>query len=254
MKTITIANEKGGVGKTTTAQNLATGLAKKGFKVLVVDMDSQKNLSSVFNDTGSTQTKRIFDLMTGEDIKNCIYKTNQEVFMIYGDQRLANAEKIFTEVDSPYILKEKLKEVDTVFDYCIIDTPPKAKSIVVVNAFTSSDKVIIPLQANTFSIEGLANILDTYQRIKKTTNHNLEIEGILTTMYDKRHIFKKGIMNQLKELTEKIEVPVFETTIRRAVAIEESQSQKTNIFDYDKKSNVAKDYESFVNEFLKMEE
>lgn len=252
MKTITIANEKGGVGKTTTAQQLSIGLAKKGFKVLVVDLDSQRNLSSTLNDSGQ-QINRVYDLMTGEDIKNCIYKTNQNVFIIYGDDRIANAEKIFVEVDSPYILKEKLEEVKDLFDYCIIDTPPKSKSIVVVNAMTSSDEVIIPMQANSFSIEGLSKILETFNKVKKVTNKNVEVLGILLTMFDDRAIFRRGISKQMQDLSEKIQIPIFKTTIRRGVAIEEAQSQKLNIFDYNSKSNVAKDYQNFVDEVLQRE-
>lgn len=249
MKTITIANEKGGVGKTTTAQQLSTGLAKKGFRVLVVDMDSQRNLSSTLNDNGQ-DIKRVYDVMMGEETKNCIHKTNQGVFIIYGDDRIANAEKEFTELEAPYILKEKLSEIENYFDFCIIDTPPKSKSIVVINAMTCSDEIIIPLQANSFSIEGLSKILETYNKVKKVTNHDVKVKGILMTMYDDRAIFRRGITKQMQQLSEKIQIPIFKTTIRRAVAIEEAQSQKTNIFDYNSKSKVAEDYRNFVDEYL----
>lgn len=252
MKTITIANEKGGVGKTTTAQQLAIGLAKKGFKVLVVDMDSQRNLSSTLNDSGQ-DIKRVYDLMTGTDIKECIFKTNQGVYIIYGDDRIANAEKVFTDVDSPYILKEKLEEIQNLFDYCVIDTPPKSKSIVVINAMTTSDEVVIPMQANSFSIEGLSKILETFNKVKKVTNKNIEVKGILFTMFDDRSIFRRGISKQMQTLSTNINVPIFKTTIRRGVAIEEAQSQKINIYDYNSKSNVAKDYQDFVDEFLATE-
>ena len=115
---------------------------------------------------------------------------------------------------------------------------------------TSSNEVIIPLQANSFSIEGLQKILETFNKVKKVTNHNVEVKGILLTMYDDRSIFRRGISKQMQQLSERIQIPIFKTTIRRAVAIEESQSQKQNIFDYNSKSKVAEDYSNFIDEYL----
>ena len=249
---ISIANEKGGVGKTTTAQHLAIGLAKKGFKVLAIDMDSQRNLSSTLGDKGQP-TYRIYDTMTGQDIVNCISNTNQGINVIYGDDRMASADRIFVEQEAPYILKEALEPIKNNYDYIIIDTPPKSKSVAVTNAFTTSDEVIIPIQANTFSIEGLQKILDTYEKTKRYTNPNIKILGILLTMYEDRTLFRRGITKQMKELSERIQIPLFETTIRRGIAMEEAQSQRTNIFDYDRKSNLARDYSNFVNEVIKRE-
>ena len=251
-KTITIANEKGGVSKTTTAQHLAIGLAKKGFKVLAIDLDSQRNLSSVFGDSGQP-IKRVFDILNGEPIEQCIFKTNQGIHIIYGDDRMSNADRIFVEQDSPYILNKKKKKIKPYYDYIIIDTPPKSKSVAVTNAMTTSDEIIIPMLANTFSIEGLQKILDTYEKTKKYTNHNIEVLGILLTMFDDRTLFRRGISKQMEELSKKLQIPLFKSTIRRGIAMEEAQSQKTNIFDYDPKSNLAKDYSNFIDEVLKKE-
>lgn len=251
-KTITIANEKGGVGKTTTAQHLAIGLAKKGFKVLAIDMDSQRNLSSTFGDTGQ-KINRVYDLMTTEDIQKCIYNTNQGIHIIYGDDRIANADKVFIEPNQPYILNEKIQSIKNNYDYIIIDTPPRSKSVAVINAMTTSDEVIIPMQANSFSIEGLQKILETYEMVKKYTNHNIRVLGILMTMYEDRTLFRRGITKQMELLSDKIKIPLFNCTIRRGIAMEEAQSQKNNIFEYNPKSNVAKDYKSFIDEVIKKE-
>ena len=252
-KTITIANEKGGVGKTTTAQHLAIGLAKKGFKVLAIDLDSQRNLSSTFGDMGQTQIKRVYDLMNGEPIQNCIYNTKQGIHIIYGDDRIANADKVFTEPNRPYLLNEQLQNIKSRYDYVIIDTPPRSKSVAVINAMTTSDEVIIPMQANSFSIEGLQKILETFEMVKKYTNHNIKVLGILMTMYEDRTLFRRGITKQMENLSTKIQIPLFKTTIRRGIAMEEAQSQKTNIFEYNMKSNVAKDYQDFIDEVIKKE-
>lgn len=250
---VTIANEKGGIGKTTTAQQLATGLQKKGFKVLIIDLDNQRNLSSCFGDTGQP-IKRVFDLMNGEDIQNCIFKIQDNFFIIYGDDRMSQAEKIFVEIDSESILDESLSKIKSYFDYIIIDTPPRSKSIAVNNAFMTSDEIIIPMQANTFSIEGLQKILDSYRRAKKMKEkqgRSLEVLGILLTMHEDRTLFRRGITKQMEDLSKNIQIPIFETTIRRAIAIEEAQAMKTNIFDYQPKSNISRDYSKFVEEFIK---
>ena len=253
MKTISIANEKGGVGKTTTAQHFAIGLAQKGFKVLLIDLDSQRNCSSCFGDTGQENVKRVFDLMNGEPIENCIYKTKQGVFLIYGDDRMSKADRIFVEMDSPYILNEALQKVKSLFDYIIIDTPPRSKSVAVENAFTTSDEIIIPIQANGFSIDGLQKILDTFEKAKKTTNPRLQIVGILFTMYEDRTLFRRGMTKQMEAISQKIQIPLFETTIRRGISMEEAQFRRTSIFEYEPKSKVAKDYQDFIEEYLKKE-
>ena len=255
MKTITIANEKGGVGKTTTAQHLTIGLANKGFKVLLIDLDSQRNSSSCFGDTGQEGIKRIFDLLNGEPVEHCIYKYkgNQNVFVIYGDDRMSRADKIFVEVDYQYILNEAIEKIKPYFDYIVIDTPPKSKSVAVENAFTTSNEVIIPMQANSFSIEGLQKILDTFEKIKRKSNPNLEALGIVFTMYEDRTIFRRGMTKQMEAISQKIQIPLFKTTIRRAIAMEEAQYQKQSIFEYDPKSKLAKDYSNFVDEVLKKE-
>lgn len=250
---VTIANEKGGIGKTTTAQQLAIGLQKKGFKVLIIDLDNQRNLSSCFGDTGQP-IKRVFDLMNGEDIQNCIFKTQDNLFIIYGDNRMSQAERIFVEVGSESILDEQLEKIKNYFDYIVIDTPPRSNSTAVNNAFMSSDEVIIPMQANTFSIEGLQKILDQFQKIKKQKERqgkSIEVLGILLTMHEDRTLFRRGITKQMEDLSKNINIPLFETTIRRAIAIEEAQAIKTNIFDYQPKSNITKDYTKFVDEFIK---
>ena len=226
-KTITIANEKGGVGKTTTAQHLAIGLAKRGFKVLAIDLDSQRNLSSTFGDMGQKQIKRVYDLMNGEPIQNCIYNTKQGIHIIYGDDRIANADKVFTEPNQPYLLNEQLQNIKSRYDYVIIDTPPRSKSVAVLNAMTTSNEVIIPMQANSFSIEGLQKILETFEMVKKYTNHNIKVLGILMTMYEDRTLFRRGITKQMENLSTKIQIPLFKTTIRRGIAMEEAATMES---------------------------
>lgn len=248
MITITITNEKGGVGKTTTAQQLSTGLAKKGYKVLAIDLDNQRNLSSCFGDRGQ-EINRAYDLLHDKKASECIFKTEQNVFIIYGDDRLSNIDIEFgNDVEAPYLLKDKIEEVEEMFDFCIIDTPPKSKSMVVLNSFTASNKIIIPLQANSFSVEGLGKILDTYKQVKKRTNPNIEIDGLLLTMFDERAVLRREISEQLQGLSKEMNIPLFKNSIRRSVAIEEAQSQRMNIFDYQRKSKVAEDYFNLVEE------
>lgn len=250
MKTISISNRKGGVGKTTTSHNLASGLAMKGFKVLLIDFDEQRNLSRTVIPSNLANLKTIFNLLQGEDISQCIYKTkNSNLNIIIGDEKLLNADKIFIDIDSPYLLKKQLDRVKNYFDFCIIDTPPHL-GIVNVNSMTASDEIIIPMEASTYSMEGLSGIIETFQKVKQFTNKDIKIGGVLITKYEGRTIFKKSIRKELDEISKKIGLPVYDTTIRKGVAIEKSQSEKKSIFEYDSKSNVATDYQDFINEYL----
>ena len=156
-------------------------------------------------------------------------------------------------IDTLLFANEQLQNIKSRYDYVIIDTPPRSKSVAVINAMTTSNEVIIPMQANSFSIEGLQKILETFEMVKKYTNHNIKVLGILMTMYEDRTLFRRGITKQMENLSTKIQIPLFKTTIRRGIAMEEAQSQKTNIFEYNMKSNVAKDYQDFIDEVIKKE-
>ena len=246
MQTITITNQKGGVGKTTTAQHLAVGLRKKGNRVLLIDADQQTNLSLA---TNWNYNITIYDVMKGNvSTKDAIFHSSQ-CDIIGGSFRLANADKEFDQTGKEYLLKEALEQVKDDYDYVIIDTPP-ALGVITVNALTCSDKVIIPAQSDVFSIQGLSQLTNLISTVKKYTNRDLEIDGILLTKFNDRTILNRNLKQTLQNVSETIGTKVYKSTIREATAIREAQTKKTNVFDYDKKSKVAKDYSDFVNEFV----
>lgn len=248
MKTITITNEKGGVAKTTTSIQLAFGLAMKGFKVLAIDLDSQKNLSNTFGLKPQMKVNTIQDLIEGEDIRKCIFKKNDNLFVIFGDSRTRLDFQPKTKEDFQ-LLKQKLDEVKDLFDFVVIDTPPKTERFNIL-AMTTSDEIIIPMEADTYSMQGLATTLEIVQKVKSETNPNLSIKGILLTRYKARTLFSKMTRGDLQGIANQMKFPVFVTTIRESIEIKKSQGQLQSIFEYNPRSKVAKDYESFIQEYL----
>lgn len=250
MEIITVTNQKGGVGKTTTAQHLAIGLKNKGFRVLLIDADQQTNLSYTLNWDYNISLYEVIKKQV--NTKDAIFHSSQ-CDVIGGNIKLANADKEFCDTGKEFLFKEALEQIKDDYDYIVIDTPP-ALGTITVNALTCSDSVIIPAQSDVFSLTGLGQLNNLINTVKKYTNPNLKIKGILLTKYNDRTILNKNLKQTMQNASEQIGSKVYNTTIREATAIREAQTKRTNIFNYDKKSKVAKDYMDFVNEFLKDKE
>lgn len=252
MKVITIANQKGGVGKTTTCQTLACGLARKGFKVLAIDCDSQRNMSFTFNVMQNEKT--IFNVLLQEPIEEAIAKTTQKVDLIPSSEQLYIADSVFNQANDIYRLKVQLQKISNNYDYCIIDTPPTLNTITK-NCLIASDSVIIPMHTDSFSMQGLSQLLATIEEAKKKQKEQnikeLKIEGILLTEYNERTLLNRMLSNQIERISKQTGLNVFKSTIRKSIAIGEAQNNQSNVFEMNPKSNVAKDYDSFIKEYLK---
>ncbi len=246
MKTVSVINQKGGVGKSTTAEMLVSALSLKGFKVLAIDLDAQGNLS--YSLAADLNSPTILEVLTEEiSAKDAIKKARADV--ISSNKALAGADAFIADTGKEYRLKEALEKIAKNYDFCIIDTPP-ALGILTINALTASDSVIIPAQADIYSLQGIENLEETIKAVKKYCNPNLKIEGILLTRYNPRTILSREVSEMAEKLAEKLETKLFKAKIRDAVAVKEAQISQESLFKYAPKSNVTKDYEGFINEFL----
>ena len=248
-KVISVANQKGGVGKTTTTVNLATLLAKKGKKVLLIDTDPQGNATSGLGITKELELS-VYDILVGDTtFEETVQETAiKNLKVCPSNIGLAGAEvELVSMMSREQRLKVKLDEVKEQFDYILIDCPPSL-GLVTLNAFTASDTVLIPVQCEYFALEGLGQLLNTVNLVKKHLNKNLEIEGALLTMYDAR----TNLSNQVvKEVKKYFEDKVYKTVIPRNVRLSEAPSYGMPISVYDPKSKGAKAYEKFTKELLK---
>ena len=249
-KVISVANQKGGVGKTTTAVNLSTLLAKRGKKVLLIDTDPQGNATSGLGVTKEVELS-VYDILVGETtFEETVQETAiKNLKVCPSNISLAGAEvELVSMMSRERRLKEKLDAVKDKYDFVIIDCPPSL-GLVTLNAFTASDSVLIPVQCEYFALEGLGQLLNTVNLVKKHLNKNLEIEGALLTMYDMR----TNLSNQVvKEVKKYFEDKVYKTVIPRNVRLSEAPSYGMPISIYDPKSKGAKAYEKFAKELLKI--
>lgn len=250
MKTIAIINQKGGVGKSTTAFTLASGLKNKGYKTLCIDMDAQGNLSYTADANDDLLT--IYDLLAEDANINQAIQHTKNFNLIASSKALSGADGFITDIGKEYKLKEILESVKNNYDYIIIDTPP-ALGILTVNALTACDSVIIPAQADIYSLQGIEQLSKTIQPIKKYCNDKLKIDGILLTRYSPRAILSREVAEIANDLAQNLNTKVFKSTIREAIAVKESQINKQSLFDYAPNSNVTNDYLNFINELLKGE-
>lgn len=239
MEIISIINQKGGVGKTTTAQNLTAGLRLQNKKVLLIDLDAQCNLTLLQQ---ATKYKyNILNVLKNEvDINTAVEKD-----FIAGSKFLVGEN---TEIELNK-LKNELQKLKTDYDYIIIDTPP-ALSNITINALTASTDIIITITADLLPIQGLVDLYKTVQSIQKTSNKNLNIKGILVTRFNKRTILGRTMLNSLIDIAEKLNTKVLNTKIRDSISIKESQAKMTDIFKYARYSTAGRDYRALVKEIL----
>jgi len=251
-KVISISNQKGGVGKTTTVCSLAAGLKKKGFRVLMIDLDPQGNLGfSVGAETETCAT--IYDVLKGDVKTQFAIQKSDTADIIISSILLSGIELEFTNTGREYLLKEALKPILGLYDYILLDTPP-ALGIITINAFTASDTIVVPMLSDIFSLQGIAKLYETVERVKKYCNPSLTISGILLTKFNPRTLLSREIRGTAELIAQDLNIPLFSSYIRSSVVVSEAQSIQQNILDYSPKNNIAKDYLKFTDELLEKEE
>lgn len=248
-KIFTITNQKGGAGKTTTVDALMAGLYEKGFKVLAVDLDPQCNLT--FSMNADSSKENILDVMTGNSKTADSIQKLRTGDLIPGTANLAAAESILNQTGKEYRLKESLAEVKDSYDYILIDTPP-ALGILTINALTACDSVIIPAQADIYSIQGIQRLAETIKPVRQYTNPNIKVAGILLTRYNDRTVLSRTVADLAAQIAQGLGAVLFKSTIRDATAIKEAQISQQSIFEYAKTSKVAEDYQNFIEEVIQI--
>jgi chromosome partitioning protein len=247
-KVISVSNQKGGVGKTTTTGAVAAGFKLKGYRVLCVDLDPQSNLS--FSSGAETEDcPTIYEILRGEAKTSFSIQKMPSFDIVSSNILLSGIELEFTQTGREYLLKEALNTVKDKYDYIFIDTPP-ALSILTVNAFTASDYIIIPMNADIFSLQGIAQLSETIDRVRKYCNSNLKVEGIVLTKFNKRTVLSREIKGTAELIAEKLNTSIFDSTIRSSVAIMEAQTNQQDIYNYSPKNAASQDYMDLVEELI----
>jgi chromosome partitioning protein len=247
MEVISVALQKGGTAKTTTTQNLGAGLHKRGYKVLYIDLDGQGSLTYALG--VKTPQKTIYEALKGiVSVQETIYATEQGD-LIPASEHLAMLDNELTKTGREYKLKELLEPIKEKYDFILIDTPP-ALNVLSLNALTVSDSLIIPLQADIFSLQGLGQLYESIYAIKRYTNPKLTVKGFLLSRYNARSILTKDLTQIIEDTARQYGTKLFKTKIRECIAVKEAQLMKKNIFDYAPNSNASKDFEKFIEEVL----
>ncbi|NWF99964.1 MAG: ParA family protein [Thermoanaerobaculaceae bacterium] len=245
---IAIANQKGGVGKTTTAINLAAGMAHKGFKTLLVDLDPQANTTISFADPRELHASMFDVLVDGLPLGEVILPTSVPGLHL-APARIALAKletALVGELDAPFRLKDRLAKLEIPFDYIIIDTPPTL-GLATVNAMVAASHLLIPIQSSYFALEGTDDLLETVEKVKSRANPDLQILGVLITLHDRRTLLARDTLEQIAQV---FGPKLFKTVISRSVRLEESPAYRASIFEHAPESSGALEYYALCEEVL----
>jgi len=248
MKVITVLNQKGGVGKTTTAAALIAGLTSKGYKTVGIDLDSQRNLSMTMQ--ADTKHKTALGVLTNQCTAEEAIQHTPQGDIIAAGKELAAIDSILTGKGRENRLKEAIEPLGKKYKYIVIDTPPNIGTLVLA-ALIASNSIIITAEADIYSRTALEDLIDNIQTVQDSINPKLKVEGILLTRYAGRANLTKYLREEFIEPAAELKTKVFETTIRECIAIKEAHLMRQSIFDYDSKSNAAIDYTAFIEELLK---
>ena len=250
MKVVCVFNQKGGVGKTTTNINLCAYLAMEGYRILTIDIDPQGNTTSGLGLDKRNLEVSMYDVLTSDlELKDVIVKSDlvQNLHIAPSTMELAGAEvEMINKEEREQILTNKIKEVQDDYDFIFIDCPPSL-GVLTINALSSSNSVIIPIQCEFYALEGVGQLINTIQLVKKSLNKDLEIEGVLMTMYD----FRTNLSNEVyKEVKKYFKDKLYKNTIPRNIRLAEAPSFGLPIMLYDEKCKGAESYSKFTKEFL----
>ena len=247
---IVVANQKGGVGKTTTSINLAAALHKINYKTLLVDLDSQGNATSASGLNRSTEKASVYDVLMGlKNIEECFVRSEHDGFMLLP----SNSDLMAAEIEMlnihnrESVLKEKINSISKQFDYILIDSPP-SMNILTLNALAAANEIIIPVQCEYYALEGMSGLLESIYKIKETINPSLQIKGVLRTMFDSRNSLSVEVSAQLKKY---FGDKLFWTFIPRNVRLAEAPSHGMSAVSYDPECLGSKAYLSLAKEVTK---
>lgn len=245
MRKIAFTNQKGGVGKTTTTINTGAGLSKIGFKVLLVDIDPQANLTYSLKIHSSKMKQNIYHVLKGQVPVKDVIMPHSEFDLLPASIELSGAEmELVNEPAREQILRTALKEVEDDYDFILLDCPPNL-GLLTLNAFTAADELVIVLQSEYLALHGLSKLMDLIKIVQQRLNPDLKVEGIVCTLYDKRKNLNREVVGHIKE---HFGSKVFNTIIRDNVALAEAPSHHKTIFEYDSQSYGAEDYMNLAKE------